>query len=196
MRRPARPLENVRFEYGFNGDRLMEIVDHWSSPGRYDWTARQARLNSLPQYKTRVYGLDVHFLHVKPRPQTAAAGHARSVPLLMLHGWPGSVVEFYKIVPMLTRDAGGHGFAFEVIAPSLPGYGFSDAPVRPGMGPAQMGQVFVRLMERLGHRRFYVQGGDWGAIIAEAVSKLFPDRYDVRICICNSIDYKYYYNNT
>lgn len=172
VRRPAKPLENVNFEYGFNGDRLMEILDHWSN--RYDWTARQAYLNSLPQFKTNVYGLDVHFVRV--RPDVAAGKTVRTVPLLMVHGWPGSVVEFYKIIPMLARTTDDRDFAFEVIAPSLPGYGFSDAAVRPGLGPAQMGQVFVKLMERLGHEKFYVQGGDWGAVITEAISKLFPDR--------------------
>lgn len=167
--RTTRPLENVNFEYGFNGDHLAEVVDHWSR--RYDWPARQAYLNSVPQYKTNIDGLDVHFVR-------ATCSARRCVPLLALHGWPGSVVEFYKIVPMLTegRDDDDDDFAFEVIAPSLPGYGFSDAPARPGMGPAHVGQLFVKLMARLGHDKFYVQGGDWGAVISEAISKLFPDR--------------------
>jgi len=77
---------------------------------------------------------------------------------------------------MLTTSVDGFNFVFEVVAPSLPGYGFSEAAARPGMGPAQMGQMFVKLMERLGHEKFYVQGGDWGAVITEAISKLFPER--------------------
>lgn len=161
------------FEYGFNGNHLKKIIDHWSN--RYNWTDRQAYLNALPQFKTKIDGLDIHFLHVKPAPSVTKT--YRTLPLLMLHGWPGSVVEFYKIIPMLTRPHVKHDFVFEVIAPSLPGYGYSDAPARPGMGPAQMGQMFVKLMERLGHHKFYVQGGDWGGFIAETISKIFPDRW-------------------
>lgn len=177
----AKPLRSVNFEYGFNGDHLAKIIDHWSN--RYDWTARQAYLNSLPQFKTNIFGLDLHFIHAKPPAQTKA----RTIPLLMLHGWPGSVVEFYKIIPMLTTPVAGRNFVFEVVAPSLPGYGFSDAAARPGMGPAQMGQMFVKLMERLGHEKFYVQGGDWGAVITEAISKLFPYRvYGMHSNMCSS----------
>lgn len=172
-------LENVNFEYGFKSEQLSKIIDHWSN--RYDWTARQAYLNKMPQFKTKVYGLDVHFVHVKQSAtaKSASGSKVRTVPLLMLHGWPGSFVEFAKIIPMLTkpRTEDGYDFAFEIIAPSLPGYGFSDAPVRPGMGPAQMGQLFVKLMERLGHKKFYVQGGDWGAVITDTISTIFPDRW-------------------
>uniref|UniRef100_A0A2S2Q119 Epoxide hydrolase n=1 Tax=Sipha flava TaxID=143950 RepID=A0A2S2Q119_9HEMI len=169
----AKPLENVNFEYGFNSDRLSEILDHWAN--RYDWTARQAYLNGLPQFKTRIYGLDVHFVHAKPASVVPGGNVQTVIPLLLLHGWPGSVVEFYEMIPLLTAgDA--RGIAFEVIAPSLPGYGFSEPAVRPGMGPAQIGQMFVELMRRLGHGRFYVQGGDWGSIIAETISTIYPDR--------------------
>ncbi|XP_022164423.1 juvenile hormone epoxide hydrolase 1 [Myzus persicae] len=178
----VKPLRSVNFEYGFNGDHLAKIVDHWSN--RYDWTARQAYLNSLPQFKTNIFGLDLHFIHAKPPARTKA----RTIPLLLLHGWPGSVVEFYKIIPMLTTPVEGINFVFEVVAPSLPGYGFSDAAARPGMGPAHMGQMFVKLMERLGHEKFYVQGGDWGSVITEAISKLFPHRvYGMHSNMCSSV---------
>ncbi|XP_026815313.1 juvenile hormone epoxide hydrolase 1-like [Rhopalosiphum maidis] len=177
----VKPLRSVNFEYGFNSDHLAKIIDHWSN--RYDWTARQAYLNTLPQFKTNIYGLDLHFIHAKP----PAGSSARAIPLLMLHGWPGSVVEFYKIIPMLTTPIAGRNFVFEVIAPSLPGYGFSDAAARPGMGPAQMGQMFVKLMSRLGHEKFYVQGGDWGAVITEAISKIFPNRvYGMHSNMCST----------
>ncbi|XP_050419781.1 juvenile hormone epoxide hydrolase 1-like [Adelges cooleyi] len=166
----AKPLESVNFEYGFNHDYLAKVVDHWLN--RYDWAARQAHMNALPQFKTRLYGLDVHFIHARP----AATGKHRVIPLLIAHGWPGSVVEFYRLIPMLTKPRDGFDFVFQVIAPSLPGFGFSDPAVRPGMGPAQIGQIFVELMDRLGHKKFYVQGGDWGAVIVEAMAKLFPDR--------------------
>ncbi|XP_025208982.1 juvenile hormone epoxide hydrolase 1-like [Melanaphis sacchari] len=178
----VKPLQSVNFEYGFNSDYLAKIIDHWLN--RYDWTARQAYLNTLPQFKTKIFGLDLHFIHAKP----PAKSSARTIPLLMLHGWPGSVVEFYKIIPMLITPIADRNFVFEVVAPSLPGYGFSDAAARPGMGPAQMGQMFVKLMERLGHKKFYVQGGDWGAAITEAISKIFPDRvYGMHSNMCSTI---------
>lgn len=178
----VKPLRSVNFEYGFNGDHLAKVIDHWLN--RYDWTARQAYLNTLPQFKTNIFGLDLHFIHAKPPTRSKA----RTIPLLMLHGWPGSVVEFYKIIPMLTTPVAGRNFVFEVVAPSLPGYGFSEAAARPGMGPAQMGQMFVKLMERLGHEKFYVQGGDWGAVITEAISKIFPDRvYGMHSNMCSTI---------
>lgn len=170
VKSPVKPLENINFEYGFNSDHLTKIINYWSN--NYNWTARQAYLNALPQFKTNIYGLDVHFIHVNP--SISVSKKTFTVPLLLLHGWPGSVVEFYKIIPILTSQESD--IVFEVIAPSLPGYGFSDASVKPGMGPAQMGQLFVKLMQRLGHEKFYVQGGDWGAVIIEAIAKIFPDR--------------------
>lgn len=169
VKRMVKPLQNVNFEYGFNSDYLSKVIDHWSN--NYDWTTRQAYLNKLPQFKTRIYGLNVHFIHVIP-PKT----NLRKIPLLMLHGWPGSIVEFYKIIPLMTTPREGYDFVFEVIVPSLPGYGFSDAPTKSGMGPAHMGQIFVKLMERLGHEQFYIQGGDWGAAITETISKIFPEK--------------------
>ncbi|KPJ20659.1 Juvenile hormone epoxide hydrolase, partial [Papilio xuthus] len=97
------------------------------------------------------------------------------VPLLLLHGWPGSVREFYEAIPILTKQQPGYNFAFELVVPSLPGYGFSDAPVRPGVAPGQIAVIFKNLMSRLGFKKFYIQGGDWGSAVASALTVLYPE---------------------
>ncbi|XP_043286277.1 juvenile hormone epoxide hydrolase 1 [Venturia canescens] len=166
------PLEGTAWEYGISGKYMETVLEYWRT--KYDWTKRQALLNKYPQFLTTIQGLDIHFLHVKP--QAAKDGKKRRVlPLLIVHGWPGSVVEFQKIIPMLTTPREDQDYVFEVIAPSLPGYGFSDGAVRPGLGPAQMGVILKNLMTRLGFKRFYIQGGDWGSIITSTMASMFPD---------------------
>lgn len=96
------------------------------------------------------------------------------VPLLLVHGWPGSVREFYELIPLLTTARAGQDFVFEVIAPSLPGYGFSQGAARPGLGPSHMGVVLHNLMQRLGFNQYFTQGGDWGSIITTYLSQLYP----------------------
>jgi len=125
-----------------------------------------------PVYSTFNSGLDIHFIHVKP----SNAEEKRILPLLILHGWPGSIMEFYKIIPLLTTPRPEHDFVFEVIAPSLPGFGFSTAATIPGLSYIQMSVVLKNLMLRLGYNKFYVQGGDWGAGIVNAMSTLFPQQ--------------------
>lgn len=98
------------------------------------------------------------------------------LPLLMLHGWPGSVMEFYKILPLLTNPRPEYDFVFEIIVPSLPGFGFSSPAVRPGLGAAEMAVVFKNLMERLGFEQFYTQGGDWGAGITASMAAMYPEQ--------------------
>ncbi|KAK7865184.1 hypothetical protein R5R35_012042 [Gryllus longicercus] len=163
------PLEGANFRYGFNSDYLQKVVQFWQN--EYDWRSRETFLNSLPQFSTQVGGLQLHFIHAKPREVPAGV---RVLPLLLLHGWPGSVREFYELIPLLTAARPGAGFVFEVVAPSLPGFGFSEGAAKPGLGPAQMGVLFRALMERLGHKEFYVQGGDWGHVIGSAMATLFP----------------------
>jgi juvenile hormone epoxide hydrolase len=111
----------------------------------------------------------------------------RVLPLLLLHGWPGSVREFYELIPLLTKPLNNVDFVFEVIAPSLPGYGFSEGASKPGLGAAQVAVVMKNLMERIGFKKFYVQGGDWGAMIASHLGNLFPERYIVNICIAKVV---------
>ena len=141
----------------------QEILDYWRH--QYDWTKRQAYLNQQPQFKTEIEGLDIHFIH-------CVSPHAQARPLLVTHGWPGSVVEFHKVIAPLV-DPVAHGGdaadAFHVVCPSLPGYGFSDKPAAPGWGVDKIAQVWNELMVRLGYERYFAQGGDWGSAVTTAI---------------------------
>ncbi|XP_068624204.1 juvenile hormone epoxide hydrolase-like [Battus philenor] len=162
------PLEGVGFEYGFNSGQTERWLRYWAK--KYPFEEREKFLNRFQQYKTNIQGLDIHFLWVKPD----ISKDVETVPLLLLHGWPGSVREFYETIPHLTAVSEDRDYCIEVIAPSLAGFGFSDAAVRQGMGTAQMSVVMRNLMRRLGFEKFYVQGGDWGSIIGGHIATLFP----------------------
>nr|XP_022920508.1 juvenile hormone epoxide hydrolase 1-like [Onthophagus taurus] len=164
------PLENSQQNYGINSKLLQEIVDFWKT--KYDWRQREKFLNKFPQFITNIQGLNIHYLHVKPQQVPSTT---KVLPLLLLHGWPGSVREFYEIIPLLTTPRKGQNFVFEVIAPSLPGYGFSEGASKPGLGPPQMSIIFKNLMKRIGFEKFYVQGGDWGSVIVANMAVLIPD---------------------
>jgi pimeloyl-ACP methyl ester carboxylesterase len=145
--------------YGTDLAYLRALVVYWRE--QYDWRAAEARLNAVPQFRAEVDGLGIHFMHVRgkgPRP----------FPLIITHGWPGSVAEFVKIIGPLT-DPVAHGGdaadAFDVVCPSMPGYGFSDHPRAPGMDPEAIAALWVQLMRGLGYQRFGAQGGDWGAMV-------------------------------
>lgn len=148
------------WHYGANKQYMRELCDYWL--GEYDWRAAEAELNCLPQYKAEVDGVDLHFVH-------QPAANADAIPLLILHGWPGSVVEFQHIIGALANPQ-NHGAtdapAFHVVAPSLPGFGFSGAPPRP-WGPRKMAATLDKLMrDALGYKNYIAQGGDWGGAIA------------------------------
>ncbi|GLV42699.1 Juvenile hormone epoxide hydrolase 2 [Carabus blaptoides fortunei] len=185
------PLEGIHFQYGFNTDTLKKIITFWRKD--YKWRDRETFLNKLPQFKTKIQGLDVHFIHVKPKITDPAV--KRTIPLLLLHGWPGSVREFYSLIPLLTtKPQHGADFVFEVIVPSLPGYGFSQAAAKTGLGTAQIAVLFNNLMKRLGHDKYYVQGGDWGSQIASNMGVFYPDNVlglHLNMCtvnnLCNSL---------
>ncbi|KOC61382.1 Juvenile hormone epoxide hydrolase 1, partial [Habropoda laboriosa] len=164
------PLEDAAWTYGISTKYLNTVLDYWRD--KYNWSERQALLNKYPQYKTNIQGLDIHYYHVKPPKDK----NFKVLPLLLLHGWPGSVVEFQKIIPMLTKPWPNKNFVFEVIAPSLPGYGFSEGAVRQGLTTSQIGIIFRNLMQRLGFEKFYVQGGDWGSVIVSNMAALFPEK--------------------
>jgi epoxide hydrolase len=148
---------------------LRELCAWWADG--YDWRATEARLNALPQFRTRLDGLGTHFVHVR-------SPHPDALPLLLTHGWPGSIVEFEKAIGPLT-DPVAHGGqaadAFHLVIPSLPGYGFSDKPARPGWGVERIAAAWTRLMARLGYRRYGAAGSDWGTSISTLVSQHDPE---------------------
>jgi len=147
---------------------LQQLVRYWET--QYDWRKVEARLNGLPQFMTRIDGLDIHFIHVRSR-------HADALPLIMTHGWPGSVIELLNAVDPLT-DPTAHGGraedAFHLVLPSMPGYGFSEKPRAPGWNPDRMARAWVELMKRLGYTRYVAQGGDWGAPVCHGMARLTP----------------------
>ena len=150
-------IEGTGWEYGFPVDELRELVAYWRD--EYDWRAQEAQLNRFPHFRTTIDGQSIHFVH-------ARSSHADALPLLITHGWPGSVVEFLDVIPMLTA----HGF--DVVAPSLPGYGFSGPTHTPGWDPWRIARAFVELMARLGYERYVAQGGDWGAQVTTRIGSL------------------------
>ena len=145
------------------------ICQHWATG--YDWREREARLNRWAQFKTRIDGLDIHFVHQR-------SPHANAMPLLITHGWPGSIIEFLKVIGPLT-DPTAHGGdaadAFEVVCPSLPGFAFSDKPRETGWGVERIARAWAVLMQRLGHARYGAQGGDWGSAVTRAIGAQDPD---------------------
>ncbi|XP_049456897.1 epoxide hydrolase 1 isoform X2 [Epinephelus fuscoguttatus] len=160
------PLEDSCFHYGFSSTYLRKVVSYWRH--EFDWKKQVAVLNKYPHYKTKIEGLDVHFIHVRPPYRE----NQKVLPLMLVHGWPGSFYEFYKIMPLLTENQSG--IAFEVICPSIPGYGFSDAPRKQGFDSLAAARVFLTLMERLGFSQFYLQGGDWGSLITTNMAQMKP----------------------
>ncbi|PIO32393.1 hypothetical protein AB205_0106670, partial [Aquarana catesbeiana] len=166
------PLEDSQFHYGMNSETLKKVVSYWRNT--FDWGKQVEIINRYPHYTTNIEGLNVHFIHVKP--PNLHAGQ-KAIPLLMIHGWPCSFYEFYRIIPLLT-EPGKLGldanFTFEVICPSIPGYGFSEAPHK-GFNAIGAARIFYKLMLRLGFNEFYLQGGDWGSFIATTMSQMKPE---------------------
>jgi microsomal epoxide hydrolase len=157
--------------YGTDLGYLRELVEYWRTD--FDWRAEEARLNTLPQYKTPLCGIDLHFLHVPGRGPVPC-------PLLLLHGWPGSVFEFLELIPRLTdpaRFGGDPEDAFTVVAPSLPGYGLSFKPGQSRFGIEEMADCVAELMhDSLGYTRFAAQGGDWGALTVSRLGYAHPEK--------------------
>jgi pimeloyl-ACP methyl ester carboxylesterase len=148
--------------------KIKPLVEHWGSG--YDWRKAEANLNALPQFMTKIDGIDIHFIHVRSR-------HPNALPLIMTHGWPGSVFELLKTVGPLTDPPshGGHAEdAFDLVLPSMPGYGFSGKPTDPGWGPDRIARAWAELMKRLGYTRYVAQGGDWGSPVSTAMARQAP----------------------
>jgi len=147
---------------------VQALARYWGT--EYDWRKVEARLNALPQFITEIDGLDIHFIHVRSK-------HEDALPLIVTHGWPGSVIEQLKIVDPLTNPT-AHGAsasdAFHLVIPSMPGYGFSGKPTAPGWDPDRIARAWVVLMKRLGYTQFVAQGGDWGALITDLMGVLAP----------------------
>jgi pimeloyl-ACP methyl ester carboxylesterase len=165
---PSRELVADRSQ-GVQLATLQELARYWATD--YDWAACEARLNALPQFKTEIDGLDVHFIHVRSE-------HADALPLIMTHGWPGSVIELLEAVGPLTDPTaygGRAGDAFDLVLPSLPGYGFSAEPAEIGWNPGRIARAWAELMHRLGYTRYVAQGGDQGASITDAIGRLAPE---------------------
>src|SRR6266702_4115185 len=145
------------------------LARYWAT--EYDWRKCEARLNALPQFKTEIDGLDIHFIHIE-------SAHKNALPLIMTHGWPGSVVELLETIGPLT-DPTAHGGraedAFHLVLPSIPGYGFSDEPTELGWGPIRIAQAWAELMRRLGYTRYVAQGGDVGSQVTDAMGRLSLD---------------------
>jgi pimeloyl-ACP methyl ester carboxylesterase len=145
--------------------KFQELVRYWGS--NYDWRKVEARLNALPQFMTNIEGLDIHFIHVRSR-------HPNALPLIVTHGWPGSIIEQLKIIDPLTNPTAHGGSAedaFDVVVPSVPGFGFSGRPTGPGWDPDRIARAWAELMKRLGYTRYVAQGGDWGTPISSAMAR-------------------------
>ena len=142
---------------------MQEVVAYWRE--EYDWRRAEASINRFAQFVTRIDDLDIHFLHVR-------SAHEDALPIVMTHGWPGSIVEFLKVIEPLTNPEAHDGTAqdaFHVVCPGLPGYGFSGKPARPGWSVEKTADAWVQLMSRLGYQRYVAQGGDWGAVVTTAI---------------------------
>ena len=147
---------------------MQKLAHYWATD--YDWRRCEAELNALPQFITEIDGLDIHFIHVRSQ-------HADALPLVVNHGWPGSVIEQLKIIDRLTDPTAygaSAGDAFHVVIPSMPGYGFSGKPTGTGWGPERMGRAWAALMQRLGYTRYVAQGGDWGAFVVDQMGVQAP----------------------
>jgi epoxide hydrolase len=153
-------IAGSNWDYGTNPSYLKELVTYWQQ--KFDWRAAEKQLNQFEQFTTNIDGLDIHFIHQRSK-------NPNAMPLAITHGWPGSVVEFTKIIPLLTDPAahgGNAGDAFHVVAMSLPGFGFSGKPTERGYSPERMAGILAKLMARLGYTKYGLQGGDWGSSIS------------------------------
>jgi microsomal epoxide hydrolase len=155
-------IPGTGWEYGTELGYLKELCETWRT--RYDWREHEAALNRWPQFTTVIDGQNLHFVHAKSK-------HAGAFPLVLTHGWPGSVVEFQKLLPLLVDPPDARD-AFHVVCPSLPGYGFSGPTRERGWDPERIAKAEVELMRRLGYARYGAQGGDWGAIVTSWIGKL------------------------
>jgi len=153
---------------GVRLETIQKLARYWGT--EHDWSKCEARLKALPHFITEIDGLDIHFMHIRSK-------HEEALPLIVTHGWPGSIIEQLKIIEPLTNPTAHGGKAedaFHLVIPSMPGYGFSGKPTTPGWGPERIARAWASLMERLGYRRYVAQGGDWGAIVTDQMGVQEP----------------------
>ncbi len=162
-------VNDADWSYGTDLGTLKQLCAYWRDA--FDWRKTEARLNGFEQFRTRIDDLELHFVHARSK-------HPEALPLVVTHGWPGSVLEFLDIIDPL-RDPTAHGGraqdAFHVVRPSIPGYGFSEAARAPGMHPLRVSEMIAQLMSRLGYTRYGAQGGDWGSVISQGLGAVDPD---------------------
>jgi pimeloyl-ACP methyl ester carboxylesterase len=170
LRRRAGPIRRpLQISHkAYRSATIQELARYWASD--YDWRKVEAALNAFPQFMTEIDGLDIHFIHVRSK-------HEGALPLIVTHGWPGSIIEQMKIIDRLTdptEHGGSAADAFHVVIPSMPGYGFSGKPTTTGWGPEHMGRAWAELMQRLGYTHYVAQGGDWGAFVVDQMGLQAP----------------------
>ena len=159
--RKYKTLRGTKWDYGANADYILSLMHYWQD--HYNWRKHEMIINELDHYKTKIQGLDIHFIHQATNQNTT---YDVNKVILMIHGWPGSFHEFYKVIPLLVAKG------YVVIAPSVPGFGYSDHPQKSGLGAIETAVIFMQLMQRLGYKHYYVQGGDWGSVIANIMAIL------------------------
>jgi pimeloyl-ACP methyl ester carboxylesterase len=158
-------IQDSGWQYGTNREFLEELCTHWGHG--FDWKEQEDQLNCLQNFRATINGFGIHFIHEQGK-------GSKRIPLLLLHGWPDSFVRFVKLIPLLTAE-GPSGISFDVIVPSMPGFAFSDKPVKPGMNTTVIAELYARLMKELGYPTYMVHGSDWGASIAEQLAIGFPE---------------------
>ncbi|XP_061387769.1 juvenile hormone epoxide hydrolase 1 [Musca vetustissima] len=183
------PLEDVNFEYGFNSNFLKELVEYWRDDYLPRWREREVFLWQFNHFTTDIQGLRMHFLHLMVYDEYTVNRH--HYPVLLLHGWPSSVREFYSLIHKLhqTKKDRNQKYIFNVIVPSLPGFAWSQGTSKRGLGPAQIAVMMRNLMLRLGYKKFFIQGTDWGSIIGSHIATLFPENvlgYHSNMCTVSS----------
>ena len=169
-RRPGCPRRRPSpiFSQGVPLKTIQQVLRYWQTD--YDWRKVEARLNAVPNFITEIDGLDIHFIHVRSK-------HENALPLIVTHGWPGSIIEQLKIIEPLTNPTahgGSASDAFHLVIPSMPGYGFSGKPTTTGWGPERIARAWTTLMRRLGYKHFVAQGGDWGAVVVDLMGVQAP----------------------
>ena len=163
-------ISETTWEYGTDKTYLTELIDYWEN--EFDWKEQERTLNEFDHFKTEIDEIEMHFIHQRSE-------HPNAIPLMIVHGWPGSISEFSKIIDPLVAPVaygGSASDAFHVITPSLPGFGFSSAPTQPGYSPEKIAHILAALMEKIGYQRYAIAGGDWGAIINRHLAFNYPDR--------------------